>query len=286
MPPFVEHREALSHAHKMIYIGGISALNASDANFEPSRSSYVLPDTFLVKSSMPCEDVDKTKDSSVCMDQTIIPWPKGGGSTYEAFTVADGVFRSSGDHVMIIRNGSPKFPNSWETLWKVCELDPNINELDVLSYGKRLQLKWGDVIIVKPVRSSFHSVGSRNAGPYQLEEVEEDCDVYVCIPPLAPAASAALFAPGVLRKIRERVEEFVLIWDASWDSTLDRVVFTRDGQRQQDYEKLDFDVLKQRTESVRLIPEPDGAGFSSMISSMKRALDDNDDDSSAKRPKH
>ena len=279
MPPFVEHREALSHAHKMIYIGGISALNASDANFEPSRSSYVLPDTFLVKSSVPCEDVDKTKDSSVCMDQTVIPWPKGGSSTHEAFTVADGVFRSSGDHVMIIRNGSP---DSWETLWKVCELDPNINELDILSYGKRFQLKWGDVIIVKPVRFVFHSVGSRNAGPDQLDEIGEDCDVYVCIPPLAPAASAALFAPGVLRKIRERVEEFVLIWDASWDSALDRVVFTRDGQRQQDYEKLDFDVLKQRTESVRL----NSGGFSSMVSSMKRALDEDDDDSSAKRAKH
>ena len=279
MPLFVEHREALSHAHKLIYIGGVSALNALDPNFEPSRSSYVLPDTFLVKSCVACEDVDKTKDSSVCMDQTVIPWPMGGGSMHEAFTVADGVFRSSGDHVMIIRNGSP---NSWETLWKVCELDPNINELDILSYGKRLQLKWGDVIIVKPVRSSFHSVGSRNAGPYQLEKIEEDCDVYVCIPPLAPAASAALFAPGVLREIRERVEEFVLIWDASWDSALNRVVFTRDGQRQQDYEKLDFDVLKQRTESVRLNP----GVFSSMVASMKRALDEDDDDSSAKRAKH
>ena len=60
------------------------------------------------------------------------------------------------------------------------------------------------------------------------------------------------------------------------------MVFTRDGQRQQDYEKLDFDVLKQRTERVRLNP----GGFSSMVASMKRALDEDDDDSSAKRAKH
>ena len=197
---------------------------------------------------------------------------------------------------MVIRNNTREV---WDTLGKVFELDPNTSALQVLDYGTRFELKWGDVIIVKPTRSNFHDlVNSAYSGPEDLTTVKENWDVYVCLPPsplLKPKTlHPALLAPGVLRGIRERVQAFVAVWEAKWDPVKDRIEYVKKPQDVRNYMGMDFEILKRHTDRVKLMQRSGegnsndwvALGLSSGCWDLKRALDAIDEDAgSSKRTK-
>jgi hypothetical protein len=290
-------RSKLTNAAKMLFIGGISALDEQDLNFQPCYAVYDMADRLLVKSSVSYADENAQKDGPGLMALTRIAW--AGGGTGEAFSVTDTVLRVSLDGVVaVVRNSCA---HSWETLWKVFEFDPNSSELDTVSYGGRLQLKWGDVVIVKPPRDAFHTANARYPGPVAVSDFGEIWDVYVCLPPLNEEAFAVLYTPGVLRDIRERVEAYFAIWDATWDATVSRTMFTKNDQRKMAFEAMDCGDLKQKTDSVKLSPwkpevphqddgmEEDGSPGESDVdeASLKRSMDTDasSGQSDAKKPK-
>jgi hypothetical protein len=301
MPSFAENRGQLSAASVMLYIGGIPPVRKTDPNFRPQVSNYGLYDTFYTMSSVAqlsdCDRVNTAVGDSG-MEGRLIPWAGGVG---EVVTICNGTLRVSwGNEVMLIRNGQP---GPARTLLGVLSLDSNVCAVDVLSYGARVDLKWGDVLVVKSVRHKFHTASSSSPAPAQLLDVHENWAVFVCVPEFHAAGSApynALQIPGVCRQIRERVESFLTLWDASWDAALDRVVFTRNGPRQRVYVAQKFDLLEQHTGGVKLIDdgEDDIVEFSSMAvadvggddtppPATKRSLEEGGDDrADCKRAKH
>jgi hypothetical protein len=87
----------------------------------------------------------------------------------------------------------------------------------------------------------------------------------------------------------------VTIWDSSWDAVLDRVVYTRNGPRQQLYVAKKFHLLEQHTGSVKLTADDDDiVKFSSMAVAdgddtpppVGKRSSDEDDRADCKRAKH
>lgn len=293
MSSFAENRGQLSAANVLLYIGGIPAVHATDVNFQPHVSVYGLYDTFYTMSGMlplsACDSVD-TLAGDTAMSGKVIPSP---GSPGEVMTISGGGLRvSTGNTVLLMRNCNP---DPADTLEKVVMFDPNVYDIGILPYGARLELKWGDVLVVKTSRQNFHTTSASSPALDQLFDVEEKWGVYVCLPEFhLPGPYNALQIPGVYRQIRERVELFLTIWDSSWDAVLGRVVFTRNGPRQQLYVDKKFPLLEQHTGGVKLIADDDNiVGFSSMVVAddtpppvEKRALDEEDDRADCKRAKH
>ena len=287
MPSFADNRALLSVASSMLYIGGISDVRKPDPNFQPQVSNYGLYDTFYTMTGTAqlsdCDRVNKAAGDSA-MDGRILPWVGASGSG-DLLTISDGMLRISkpGEEVMLLRNCQP---GSAITLLDVVSFDPNVYEVAVLSYGDRVNLKWGDTVVVKPSRSSFHSVSAKFPSLEPFEDVHDTWSVYVCVPEFQhKGAYEALQIPGVCREIRERVESFVSIWDAAWD--VDGLVVTRNGPRQQAYAAQRFSLLEQHTGRVSLF-EDCIVGFSSMVvgDATKRALEDGGDGTDCKRAKH
>ena len=300
MPTFAENRGNLSNASTMLLIGGVPAGHAPDLTFQPSVANYGLHDTFYVMTSSPsiqyCDKVNASDGDTVPTTGVHLPHPLGRG---EVFTIDNGVLRTNAlqvGEVMLVRNGSPSPP---ATLKDAVFFDPNLHVLEILPGGARLQLKWGDAIIVKSPQSAFHSISPANPTPAPLHTVNHDWVVYVCLPEFhgGPEAYNALRVPGVYRSIRERVEECVTAWDAAWDPTTNRVILTRNGRRQQAYEAFDWDVLEEHTAGVRLpapwwANAPSDSGDSSALEQLsglavsggKRAAEDSGKATGGKRP--
>jgi hypothetical protein len=196
-------------------------------------------------------DGDTVPSVGVCL-----PWASARG---EVLSITDGVLRvTAPGEVMLLRNGSPTAlqTGSHSTLFSALSFDSNVYHPQILLGNTRLQLKWSDVIIVKDHQDGFHGFHSafRSGPPSPLEDVMDTWAVYVCLPEFhgGPEAYNALRMPGVCRSIREKVEAFVSIWDAEWDSTAGRVVLSRNGPRQLVYEARKWDALEQHTAGVAL----------------------------------
>ena len=293
MPSFAENRRQLPAANVLLYIGGIPAVHEADVNFQPHVSNYGLYQTFYTMSGvLNLSDCDKVNDAAgdSAISGKLIPVF---GTPGEVVTINDGALRVSRPDVLFLRNC---FQGQARTFLDVLSFDTNAYDIDILPYGARLDLKWGDVLVVKPTRENFHTTSASSPALDQLFDVEEKWGVYVCLPEFQSSGPYnALQIPGVCRQIRERVELFVTVWDSSWDAVLDRVVFTRDGPRQQLYAAKKYHLLEQHTGGVKLIADDvDLVEFSSMVVAEgddtpppveKRALDE-EDRADCKRAKH
>ena len=252
MSTFAEHRGRLSNANVMLMIGGIPPGHTSDRAFQPAVSNYGLHSTFYTMSSyLPqfSNHLNAADGDTVPLTVVSLPWYLGGG---EVLTVADGVLRTTlAGEVMLIRNGSPTPP---ATLLDAVSFDPNVNQVEILKAFAQLQLKWGDVLVVKNLQTLFHAAGPANTGPSPLSSVSDTWAVYVCLPEFhgGPEAHTALRMPGVIRSIRERVEGFISMWDAQWTSATGLLTLSRNGPRQQAYVAKTWDVLDQHTSGVKL----------------------------------
>lgn len=281
MPTFAENRSNLAAPSVLFSIGGIPSASVDDPNFQPSVTHYSIYDTLCIMASganvSACDVVNAAEGDTVDMSSLLIPWPTGTG---EVLTIHNSELRiSRGAEVMLLRNGSPK---PAPTLFDVFAFDSNVYGLEILPYGARLELKWGDALVVKSPRSLFHSVTNYCIGPEELNMVESDWSVMVCLPEFhmpEPEAYNALQVPCFCRQIRERVEWFVGLWDAVWDPTANRVNLVRNGPRQTAYVAMEFDVLELIGKAVKLVlDDPSEDDVADMTVGVKRLSDGEDRD--------
>jgi hypothetical protein len=244
-------RLSLCTANVMLSIGSVPACFASDENFTPYVSHYGLyENSYVVSSTFSHPDfVDKENGDSVETDLKCIPWACGGGQgEVVTFTGAHMRVSHADDRfVMLLRNYRPHAPRK---LLDVFSYSTSTYTLDIPVEGTRLELKEGDVVVIRSERDTFCTT-NRRVG---IEPVKfnDNWQTFVCLPDLTsfPEGCAHLSKRGVCRQIRERVEAFVETFDVAYDSTHEKFMFASNATRYVSYENRTFDQLVKHTGRV------------------------------------
>jgi hypothetical protein len=302
------NRRNLCTANVMLSIGGIPDCFAFDDNFTPYVSHYGLYENNYVIGpvSSSYNFVDSQKGDSVDTDLKCIPWVGSGGKGEVAtFTGAQLRLTQSDDcYIMLLRNYRPHMPRK---LLDVFSYSTATYDVDIPVQGTRLELKEGDVIVLRDQMEDFYDASRRTAEPLKIDY---NWQVFVCLPDLNSFGEgcAHLSKRGVCRQIRERLEAFVETWDVSYDATAKMHVLSCNARRYSDYENLSFPQLVKHTGRVYadgVEPDDDDgvvslgggdddsdvASFAAMTvecgegcRAKKRALDGGGDEGSSKKP--
>ena len=219
----------------MLSIDGVPHVHQADPNFQPRMSTHGLYDTFYVMSSDPvCDAVNTRLGDEARIEAKHLPYhPLGAG---EVLTITDGLLRvTKNGEVMLFRSGRASPATA---LSDVVSFNPVNYAPQILNYGARLQLKDGDIVIVKNTNSNFTS-----ADTCALSAVGSDWLMYICLPEFQSGGSYdTLQKHGVCRQIREKVEAMVSVWDSRY--TLSGYIeLIRNCSRQEAYAAQVFRVL-------------------------------------------
>ena len=210
-------------ATRMVEIGSIPDAHKDDLNFTPSSTSIPLLDAFVTGVSdagvgYRASVNEHVGDAVFTTDERLI-W-KAGVNTGQVLTINKGELQVSQgmntfSHVCLARNGRTSTNlRTLEDLWQF-----KTYTVQILPTGARLTLMDGDVLILKPYRSRFHTITKAGMAPQDLV-IGDEWQMFLCISEFTfpeDVILSTLRQPGVLRDLRERIEMFLGCYEVSWD---------------------------------------------------------------------
>jgi hypothetical protein len=301
-----QNRLNLCTANTLLSVGGILDCFASDANYTPSVTHYGLyGNSYVISSIFSHPDfVDEVKGDSVDSDLRYIPWAFG-ALQGEVACLNEATLRlthASAHYVMLLRNYRPHMPRK---LLDVFSYSTATYGVDIPSHGSRLELKEGDVVVLRGEKPDF-CMTSRSVTTEPLT-FNATWQIFVCLPDFTsfPGAHESLSKRGVCRQIRERVRAFVETYDITFDYGTKAFTLASNAVRYAAYENRRFGQLVKHTgrvydenvepsEDEDAVEDTDVVSFASMTvedsgeggRARKRALDEGEGEASSSSKMH